>query len=96
VTVTVYVPAARPLRSSEEEPLLHAIVKGDGVPPVIVKSTAPSEPPKHVTFVMDEDRVGAVQVGAFKMGLVVVTKYWLAQLVGLKPGLHKGVLVVPT
>ena len=40
VTVTVYVPADKLLKSSSVDPLLHKIVF-DGVPPVITRSIEP-------------------------------------------------------
>ena len=50
VTMTVYVPAARPARSSVVIPPPQSNVYGP-VPPLGVKSIAPLLPPKHEMFV---------------------------------------------
>ena len=50
VTVTVYVPAARPVLSSVVTPLPQLYVYG-AVPPVTVRSTEPVAFPKQATFI---------------------------------------------
>src|SRR5690606_3928029 len=50
VTVTLYEPGAKPVKSSVKAPLLHKYEKG-AVPPVMVKSIVPSLEPVQVTLV---------------------------------------------
>lgn len=99
VTVTVYVPAERPVKSSVVAPLLQANVKGVGEPPVVVKLMAPFEPPRQETLVTDPDKVGAVHVGAFNTGFVKVLFIVMVPIqfvAGLPttPLMHKGRLVL--
>ncbi len=65
LTVTEYVPANSPLRSSEVEPLLQLYVYG-AVPPLTVRSTVPVAAPLHTGLVCVVDTTTAV-------GSVIVT-----------------------
>jgi hypothetical protein len=69
------VPAVSADKSSDVALLLHAMEKGEGEPPVMVRSIAPSLPLAHVALVTTADNVGAVQDAAFNIALVVVTRY---------------------
>ena len=50
VTVTLYVPAGKPVKSSPVDPLLHTQLYA-AVPPLTVKLIDPVEAPLHDTFV---------------------------------------------